>query len=316
MPPQPGVFALSQYSNPMAGPSTRVHGAATTSTEDPKGKRRKEVAGMLSRELSNHKEDVYSSGRHYQESMRELNTLAFHLSTRPETVPVYQMRLYPLSLERSALLASSVMQERHALELIQTAYEEEREKVEEEWKKGRERIRERLLEGIEERRRRAREEKEGEGTVGEGSLDAQSRPHVTRKLRNKLGGTSPPPTPLSSTTPGFNGISALSSGPITSGPFLNPHSLSVDELPSAFPLPLISAHSNNANGYGGSTTGTTRKNKRGGGREALSVGGLGKSLSYVWQCKETEIDQDLGEIRRMSKRKRGAAALSGLAGKP
>ena len=42
---------------------------------------------------------------------------------------------------------------------------EERERVEEEWKRGRERIRERMLEGIEERRRRAREEKDGEGTV-------------------------------------------------------------------------------------------------------------------------------------------------------
>lgn len=51
------------------------------------------------------------------------------------------------------------------MESVQTAYEEERERVEEEWRKGRDRIRERLLEGIEERRRRAREEKEGEGTV-------------------------------------------------------------------------------------------------------------------------------------------------------
>lgn len=48
---------------------------------------------------------------------------------------------------------------------MQTAYDEERERVEEEWRRGRERIRERMLEGIEERRRRAREEKEGEGTV-------------------------------------------------------------------------------------------------------------------------------------------------------
>lgn len=38
--------------------------------------------------------------------------------------------------------------------------------MEEEWKRGRERVRERLIEGIEDRRRRAREEKEGEGTTG------------------------------------------------------------------------------------------------------------------------------------------------------
>ena len=87
------------------------------------------------------------------------------LSTRPETLPAYNLRLYPISLERSALLAQLVFQEKHALEVVQTAYDEERERVEEEWRKGRDRIRERLLEGIEERRRRAREEKESDGPV-------------------------------------------------------------------------------------------------------------------------------------------------------
>lgn len=52
------------------------------------------------------------------------------------------------------------------MDSAQTAYDEERERVEEEWRRGRDRVRERLMEGIEERRRRAREEKEGEGTVG------------------------------------------------------------------------------------------------------------------------------------------------------
>ena len=58
------------------------------------------------------------------------------------------------------------MDEKRELEMIETAYEEERDRVEEEWKRGRDMIRKRLLEGIEERRRRAREEKDGEGNVG------------------------------------------------------------------------------------------------------------------------------------------------------
>jgi hypothetical protein len=58
------------------------------------------------------------------------------------------------------------MDEKRELEMIDTAYEEERDRVEEEWKRGRDMIRKRLLEGIEERRRRAREEKDGEGNVG------------------------------------------------------------------------------------------------------------------------------------------------------
>lgn len=106
----------------------------------------------------------YNSGRHYAETIQDLNAMAYHLASHPETVPSYQLRLYPLSLERSALLASLACQERYELDCVQTAYEEERERVEEEWKRGRERIKERLVEGIEERRRRAREEKDGEGT--------------------------------------------------------------------------------------------------------------------------------------------------------
>lgn len=108
---------------------------------------------------------VPSIGRHYAEVISDLHSTAIQLSTRPETLPAYHLRLYPLSLERSALLAALVHQEGHSLDLVQTAYEEEREEVEEEWRKGRERVRERLLESIEERRRRAREEKDGEGAV-------------------------------------------------------------------------------------------------------------------------------------------------------
>ena len=105
------------------------------------------------------------AGRHYTELVSDLHSTSIQLSTRPETLPAYNLRLYPLTLERSALLVSAALQERSGHEVVQTAYQEELEKVEEEWRRGRERIRERLLEGIEERRRRAREEKDGEGTV-------------------------------------------------------------------------------------------------------------------------------------------------------
>ncbi|CAL1715192.1 unnamed protein product [Somion occarium] len=300
MPPQPGVFAIPHH--PVTGPS-RIHG---TPVEDPKRKR-KEVVGRLGKELSEH-EFHFSSGRQYAETIAELNTLAYHISTRPDVVPAYQLRLYPKSLERSALLTSLVFQEKFSLDCIQTAYEEEREKVEEEWRKGRERIRERLLEGIEERKQRAREEKDGEGTVGDGALDSQSRPHITRKLRNKLGGTSPPPTPLSNATPGTNGgISSISNGPITSGPFLNPHSLSVDELPSPFPLPLTSTRASTSTS---GNTGNNRRRAKGGGRDNQAIGVLGKSVYLLVPCKEQEIESDLVEIRRGNKRRRAAATAA------
>ena len=258
------------------------------------------------------------SGRQYAESISALHSVAMQLAGRPETLPSYTLRLYPLSIERSALLAQLEVEERNSLESAEAAYELERERVEEEWKRGRDRIRERLLEGIEERRRRARDEKDGEGTVSgtwafllfldghlaeafstEAALDSQSRPHITRKLRNRLG-TSPPPTPLASYPNGVtNGTAPTPAGPIT-----NPHSLSVDELPSPFPLPLtatslLNTTAGNVNNNGG------RRRPKGGGFQVQAVGGLGKSGASLMGCKETEIESDLGEIRRGNKRRRG-----------
>ena len=49
---------------------------------------------------------------------------------------------------------------------IALAYEEEKERIEKEWKIGREKVREKLLEGVEERRRRAKEERDSETIIG------------------------------------------------------------------------------------------------------------------------------------------------------
>jgi hypothetical protein len=219
-----------------------------------------------------------------------------------------------MSLERSALLAQHAFEEKHSLESIQTAYEEERERVEEEWRKGRDRIRERLLEGIEERRRRAREEKEGEGTVNDATLDAQSRSHITRKLRNKVG-TSPPPTPLALRGENHVNGSLGSNTPITTGPFTNPHSLSVDELPSPFPFPLTAVTLANPSSGAGGTSGAngSRRRTKGAGLHSsmVGVGGLGKSIAMLGPSKEADIEADLMEIRRGSKRRRAAAVSSG-----
>ena len=98
--------------------------------------------------------------------MKALHSASVQLAARPETSPLYTLRLYPLSLERSALLAQCAGEERHGLGCADVAYEEEKMRIEEECRNGRMRVRERLLEGLEERRKKAREEKEGEGTNG------------------------------------------------------------------------------------------------------------------------------------------------------
>lgn len=163
-------------------------------------------------------------------------------------------------------------------------------------------------------------------------LDIHSRP-PTRKLRNKLG-TSPPPTPhtgpsagypLSTAHVGANGTLLSSNLPITTGPFPNPHSLSVDDLPSPFPLPLTSTPAGThatgggaggvAGGLGASAGGNApnggrRRVKGGGAHQGQAIGGLGKSLIVLNVIKDSELENDLIEIRRGNKRRRATAAAS------
>lgn len=98
--------------------------------------------------------------------MKAALATASQISTRPDNSRLYSLRLYPLSLERSALLAQCEGEERRGLVGVDVAYEEEKIRIEEECEAGKMRVRERLLEGLEERRKKAREEKEGEGTSG------------------------------------------------------------------------------------------------------------------------------------------------------
>ncbi|KAF8878876.1 hypothetical protein BD779DRAFT_1612984 [Infundibulicybe gibba] len=317
MPPQPGIFPLpyphksrnANYNNDgsdmggvaIAGPSSRTH-SFSIMDDGKRGdfKKRKEIAGKLGKEMSDRRDD----GRHFTESVSVLHSTSLQLATRPETHPLYNLRLLPLTID----------EEKYGVECAQTAYDEERERVEEEWKRGRDRVRERLMEGIEERRRRAREEKEGEGTLGDATLE-QSRPHITRKLRNKIG-TSPPPTPLgvpAASSSATNGAALLGALPIATGPMLNPHSLSVDELPSPFPLPLTSTTIPSGNATTGATTGGGgggggRRRPKGTAHQSQGNGNLGKSISLLSVIKDVDVVSDLIEIRRGNKRRRVTAA--------
>ena len=108
----------------------------------------------------------WHSGRRVSEAISSLQSVAMELAIRPRNSSSYALKLYPISLERSALLAQITYQEDYARESVRIAWEEERERIEDEFRKGQEKIRDRLLEGIEERRRKAREEKDGEGILG------------------------------------------------------------------------------------------------------------------------------------------------------
>lgn len=137
-------------------------------------------------------------------------------------------------------------------------------------------------------------------------MDSQTRPHITRKLRNKL--TSPPP-PVLPFPPAPPPGGAITSGVTISGPLTNPLSLSVDELPSPFPLPLIaSATSTGPSGGGAGASASAapngRRRAKGGGGQRETVGGLGKSLTALTPAKDGEIEADMMDIRRGNKRRR------------
>ena len=58
----------------------------------------------------------------------------------------------------------------------------------------------------------------------------------------------------------------------------------------------------------GPSNGGRRRAKGGGGNQGQALGGLGKSLLLLNATKDSEIENDLGEIRRGSKRRRAAIA--------
>ncbi|KDN47652.1 hypothetical protein RSAG8_03442, partial [Rhizoctonia solani AG-8 WAC10335] len=156
---------------------------------------------------------------------------------------------------------------------------EEQEKIEEEWKRQKDRLRERMLEAIEERRRKAREEKDGEG-AGESILDPQSRPHATRNSRHGQGIS----TPTLSEPSGQAGIlSVLGAVPgvATAVLVLYPWALSgppvPEDLSSPFPLALTSLAPPNA--YTANTKGKRVKDNKTVGAMDMAVPSVSARLS-------------------------------------
>jgi hypothetical protein len=119
---------------------------------------------------------------------------------------------------------------------------------------------------------------------------------------------SPPPTPP---TGGNAGTSASMQLEGMNG---NPNSLSIDELPSPFPLPLTMLPPSNGpyNATVGNAPTGRRKAKGSSGNNGYGgaiYGGLGKAIAMMTGSKEIEIESDLSEIRRGTKRRRQAAAF-------
>ncbi|CAO1627979.1 unnamed protein product [Parajaminaea phylloscopi] len=162
--------------------AAQVKEAATHSSESKKDKKRREVIDRIHRvhwDTMENREDLFQHLQHRY--MSEHTTLL----TSPLLSRQYQLNLSMLTLQREATLRQVTLLHAHQVESARKAYEVELAKVEDEAKQARKLIRERLTVAVEDRRKKLKEEKEG----GEGGidtlLDSSSRPHATRKLRNK-----------------------------------------------------------------------------------------------------------------------------------
>lgn len=89
------------------------------------------------------------------------------------------MALHRLTLERDAQLRQSALLHAHQVDSARMAYEQEKNKVEDEARNSKKLVREKLLAAVEDRRRRLREDKEGgEGMSGAWERGIRARSHV------------------------------------------------------------------------------------------------------------------------------------------
>ena len=108
--------------------------------------------------------------RLYNDMQQALAATSSVLLLSPSLSRPYLLALYRLTLERDAQLRQSALLHAHQVDSARMAYEQERNKVEDEARNSKKAVREKLLAAVEDRRRRLREDKEGgEGMSGEGA---------------------------------------------------------------------------------------------------------------------------------------------------
>ncbi|KAK4700652.1 hypothetical protein P7C70_g5591, partial [Phenoliferia sp. Uapishka_3] len=269
----------------------------------------------------------------FEEEVDQLTpSLPFTDSRAPFVHPTpYLFGLHRLSHQRENSLLAIRLFHAHQVSVARKLYEAEVERVEEEYEGATKGVVERLLEGVEDRRRRLTDEKEGEGVSLDNFFDPQSRAHGTRRLRG--GGTnrtqSTRPATLLATN--SNDSLALSPGSLPLDSHVassllgingvsDPFNLAASLLPSsANGGPLLSSLS----GVGPTASllsGGLGKRKPGPRTQpglppahflvqSGTYSQFGKSLAGISALRGDEIDGDLNEVRR--KRPRVAAGGAG-----
>lgn len=112
-------------------------------------------------------DNIRRIGRSYTDTISRSKENPDSLTCHPEWNETFAMRFYQLNIEWRALIAQIRSEGVHEHKCLCETYDAEIKNVEEEeYRTGRDLVRDRLLKGIEERRRKAREEEDGEGTSG------------------------------------------------------------------------------------------------------------------------------------------------------
>ncbi|KAJ9124925.1 hypothetical protein QFC24_002854 [Naganishia onofrii] len=148
-------------------------------TESKRDKKRREIIEKVEKQ---HAEKIQNFQQIYSDLTTDLNLKNQALLRDPSTSVSLQAPMYMLSLERDAWLDSIDTQYEYKLSSARKLYQVERQKIEDEYKKSRDLVRQRLLDGLEERRRKIREDKETVNDIVADTLnDVSGRSRHTRQ---------------------------------------------------------------------------------------------------------------------------------------
>jgi hypothetical protein len=133
----------------------------------------------------------------YIDTHHSLSQLASSLLPLPPTSQSYLLSLYTLTLERDALLSQAEMHADYRQQSCERQYELEKEQLENEYVKARNGVKATLLDRIEERRKRCREERDALDVVGESSSPQHGRtsrlpPRLRAPRRTRADASRPP----------------------------------------------------------------------------------------------------------------------------
>lgn len=161
-----------------------VHGSSASKRD----RKRKEVLERIDRM---HWEGIENRDMVFHDVYVALTSMYHALLTNPTQVREFSLQMADKTLERNAALREVALYHAFRMDRSQSTFEQERTKVEDEARIAKRGVRDKLLNVIEDRKRRLRDKKEGGEFTADFLLDP-SRQHSTRQLRNKGGANAAP----------------------------------------------------------------------------------------------------------------------------